>query len=223
MRNRETKYVKPGKLLAAIRRELTANPKKAAALALLLAAAAWFWWPLVWRMFGGAKPAAPGQAQVVDQSSDRQPPGVKSAAAPPSFGNWRDLLAARRQDPLAQPATFDPDWPQPFKVQALQTAATGNGAGIPTVLTPAQAGLVLESVLYGKTKRAAMINGEIYREGSEVGISAPGVDVIFRVARIDRTSVSLERYGRTYRLEFPRPKVTQSQTRPQSVPANAQP
>ena len=218
--------MKPGKLIAAVRRELTANPKKAAVLALLLAAAAWFWGPLVWRMFGGAKPATPGPAQVVGQSPDRQPPSVNSAAARPTSGNWRDLVAARRQDPLAQPATFDPDWPQPFKVQALQTAATGDGVGVPTVLTPAQAGLVLQSILYGKAKRAAMINGEIYREGSEVAISTPGVDVIFQVARIDRSSVSLECYGRTYRLEFPRPTVTQSQTRPRSsqpVPAGAQP
>jgi hypothetical protein len=205
--------VKLGKLFAAARRELTASPKKAAVLALLLAAAAWFWGPIMWRMAAGAKPSAEtrSQAEVVSSTSrsaasDPADPRVKPVA------DWRQLLAARRQDPLAQPAQFDPRWPQPFQFKALATdAAEGPAAQI--ALTPTQAGLVLESILYGKSKRAAMISGEIYREGSEVAVAAAtGAPVTFQVIHIDRASVALERYGRTYRLEFPRPRLTHSQT-----------
>ncbi|HUE73116.1 MAG TPA: hypothetical protein VMP01_19685 [Pirellulaceae bacterium] len=218
--------MKLGKLPAAIRRELTANPKKAAVLALLLAAAAWFWGPIVWRNLGGAKPPAQGQAQVVN--SELHAIGsvftAKSKTQDTPKGNWRELIAARRQDPLARPATFDPQWPQPFKVMALAVAAGGETPATQVVLTPAQAGLVLESIVYGKTRRAAMINGEVYREGSEVAASAAlGSAVTFQVVHIDRASVALERYGRTYRLEFPRPKLPQSQadqrSRSQNTPA----
>ncbi len=51
-----------------------------------------------------------------------------------------------------------------------------------------------------------MINGEVYREGSEVAVAAQGAAVTFQVIHIDRASVALNRYGRTYRLEFPRPQ-----------------
>lgn len=217
--------MKLGKLPAAIRRELTANPTKAAVLALLLAAAAWFWGPIVWRNLGGAKPPAQGQALAVTElHAVGSTSSTKSKTQDISKGNWRDLLAARRQDPLAQPATFDPQWPQPFKVMALAAATGGEAQATQVVLTPAQAGLVLESIVYGKTRRAAMINGEVYREGSEVAVAAvPGAAVTFQVVHIDRASVALERYGRTYRLEFPRPKLPQSQaeqrSRSQNTPA----
>jgi len=215
----ESQAVKPGKLIAAARRELTANPKKAAALALLLAAAAWFWGPIVWRTFGGAKPPTTAQALVM---SGEQQTATTTAEAPNNVpkASWSQLLAARRSDPHTQPAKFDPNWPQPFKVQALATASAGQPQHAQVVLTPAQAGLVLESIAYGSTKRAAMINGEIYREGSEVAIAAAaGAAVSFQVARIDRASVVLERYGRTYRLDFPRPSVQASKTTNHVLPA----
>jgi hypothetical protein len=209
----EIDTVKLGKLLTAVRRELTANPKKAVVLALLLAAAVWFWGPIVWRKLGGSKP--PDQALAVVVNSQMPAESPTPSAKPQtqaSNGNWRELRSARRQDPLVQPAAFDPQWPQPFKVAALAAATAGGAETTQVVLTPAQAGLVLESIVYGKTRRAAMINGEVYREGSEVAASAaPGAAVTFQVVHIDRASVALERYGRTYRLDFPRPKLPQSQ------------
>ena len=221
-----TDTVKLVKLAAALRRELTTNPKKAAVLALLLAAAGWFWGPIVWRWMGGKTSPAQKQAQVVAQAADR-PGAVQATAASTDPGNWRDLVEARRIDPLAQPAKFDPAWPQPFKVQVLETAVTGDGEPIHATLTPAQAGLVLQSIIYGESKRAAMINGDIYREGSEVAVAAPGVDVTFQIARIERTSVSLVRFGRSYRLEFPRPRLLSQSHGPMShqplAPANDQP
>ncbi len=203
--------MKLGKQLAALRRELTANPKKAAVLVLLLAAAAWFWGPIVWRKFGGSTPGPQAQVPSAGLSVASAASNTKPDTRHPQTANWNQLLTARRQDPLTQPAKFDPQWPQPFKVQALGTASTAGTGPVEVLLTPSQAGLVLESIVYGNTRRAAMINGEIYREGTEVAVAAAqGVAVTFQVVHIDRTSVALERYGRTYRLEFPRPKLPQS-------------
>ena len=146
-----------------------------------------------------------------------------AVAAAETSGNWRDLLAVRRQDPFAQPARFDPAWPQPFKVQALETAAGGDGERTQAALTPAQAGLVLQSIIYGNTKRAAMINGEVYHEGSQVAVAATGATVAFRIVHIDRSSVSLERYGRTYRLEFPRPRLLSQSPSSPMIPQSLAP
>jgi hypothetical protein len=199
--------VKLGKLVAAVRRELVANPIKSAFLALLLAAAGWFWGPIAWRMLGGAKPpaqaqVAPSQAQTASSTSSPKP-----VARDNQHVNWRHILAARQQDPYVQPAKFDPQWPQPFKLKVLAATASGEPPPVQVAITPAQAGLVLESIVYGKAKRAAMINGEVYREGSEVVVAAQGAAVTFQVMHIDRASVALERYGRTYRLDFPRPQL----------------
>ena len=214
--------VKLGKQLGAIRRELVANPKKTAVLLVLLAAAAWFWGPILWRKFGGS--AAPG-ATAASATVSGQNAAVNmdnrlvvadhrtgDSGIPPA--SWNQLLAARRRDPLTQPAAFDARWPQPFKApaQAAPVAGGTDAAGQPSVLlTPAEVGLVLESIVYGKSRRVAVINGEVYHEGSEIAVaSAQGTPVSFQLVRIEPNSVALKRHDRNYWLEFPRPKLTGS-------------
>ncbi|HZL89967.1 MAG TPA: hypothetical protein VFB96_16485 [Pirellulaceae bacterium] len=215
--------VKLGKQLGAIRRELVANPKKTAVLLVLLAAAAWFWGPILWRRFGGGSTAAPATAQNAASSGKQSAvilenrlvgvvPTVGKSGKP--LADWRQLLAARRRDPLAQPAAFDPQWPQPFKAPDLATSLAGgtDPGGQPALpFSPAEVGLVLESIVYGKSNKMAVINGEVYREGSEVAVAtAQGPPVSFQLLRIERNRVAMKRHDREYWLEFPRPKLTGS-------------
>lgn len=212
--------MKLGKQLGSIRRELVAHPKKAVALAVLLAAAAWFWGPILWRKIGG-RPAAAEATSAVAASAPIVPAGGQPTPMPIKHPehpvvNWSQLLAARQHDPLTRSAVYDPHWPQPFKVQIPPQAADPQVAAnaeahISALLTPTEVGLVLESIVYGKSKRAAMINGRIYREGSEVAVAVgQGGTVAFQLATIKRASVGLERYGKTFWLEFPRPKLVLS-------------
>jgi hypothetical protein len=214
--------VKLGKQLSAIRRELVANPKKTAVLLVLLAAAGWFWGPILWRRFGmsaaagATAPSANVSGQQPVDSMDKRlvTADLRSGSSGKQLVNWSQLLAARRRDPLTRPAAFDPQWPQPFKVtdQAAPLAGGTDAAGQPSVLlTPSEVGLVLESIVYGKSRRVAVINGEIYHEGSAVAVATgQGPPVSFELVRIERTSVALKRHDRQYWLEFPRPKLTGS-------------
>ena len=212
--------VKLARQLGAIRRELIANPKKALVLLVLLAAAGWFWGPILWRKLAPA--AVPATASSVRPdgksaaSSVSAPLAVERRAADPANSpvDWRKLLAVRQRDPLTRPAVFDPQWPEPFKVAAAaatELAASEAGQHPSALLTPAELGLVLESIVYGKTTRAAVINGEVYHEGAEISAStAQGTAVSFDLVRIERTSVALKRHDRSFWLEFPRPKLTGS-------------
>jgi hypothetical protein len=184
--------VKLGKQLGAIRRELVANPKKTAVLLVLLAAAAWFWGPILWRKFGGSAP-----------------PGATAASAAASGQNA--AVSADNRLVVADHRTGDSGIP-PAKApaQAAPVAGGTDAAGQPSVLlTPAEVGLVLESVVYGKAKRMAVINGEVYHEGSEIAVAtAQGTPVSFQLVRIEPNSVALKRHDRKFWLEFPRPKLT---------------
>lgn len=208
--------MKLGKQLSAIRRELAANPKKSVVLLVLLAAAAWFWGPIVWRTLGG-KTAAPAAVptpvaggQTPAAGTDIRPATASVPSGKPLV-DWRQLLAARGRDPLTQPATFDPQWPQPFKLpDAAANLASGTDAvgQVSTPFAPAEVGLVLQSIVYGSSNRMAVINGEVYHEGSEVAVAAAeGSPVSFELVRIERSRVALKRHDRQYWLEFPRPKL----------------
>jgi hypothetical protein len=202
--------MKLSKQLAAIRRELTASPKKAAALGLLLVAAAWFWGPIVWRLTAGSSKGPPAKTPAATVAGIGQQPaaGHPQPARRTSAWGWNELLAARERDPLTRAVAFDADWPQPFKVRR-EVAARADAAGNPSLLlTPSEAGLVLGSILYGRTTRVAVINGGIYHEGSEVSVAAPqGTAVTFEIRRIERERVALDRLERTYWLDFPRPTL----------------
>ena len=210
--------VKLARQLGAIRRELIANPKKFVVLLVLLAAAGWFWGPILWRKFAPAAVPATAASVRPDSKSGAGlvsvPSAVERRAADPANPpvDWRRLLATRQRDTLTRPAVFDPQWPEPFKVAAAtEFAASEAGQQPSALLTPAELGLELESIVYGKTKRAAVINGEVYHEGTEIAAStAQGLAVNFDLVRIERTSVALKRHDRTFWLEFPRPKLTGS-------------
>lgn len=208
--------MKLGKLLASIRRELVTKPKKAVLLALLLAAAGWFWWPIVGKIFGKRPPAAEPKVAAAAGAAAPTPAVVPVAAESQSpRTRWNEVVKALQRDPLTRTIPFDPDWPQPFKVTARPqdsvASATDPAGQASALLTPMEAGLVLESVVYGKEQRAVVINGEMYHEGSYVVVAAAaGPPLHFHLVEIKPSSVLLARYGKSFTLEFPKPRLVRS-------------
>lgn len=199
------------KFLKKLRREATANPKKAALLGMLLLAAVYFWAPLIRQWTNptsetavATSPAAPPAAAPVSS-----PAAGATAPAPPPKPNihWRDLAKAMEGDPRMRPAdrTTDPSPRDPFAVQKSAEQEEQAKVDEPVVekeVTPGEAGLVLSGTIVGERRRTAVINGKVYGPGRELK-SADGV--VFVVRKIEPWGIVLERAGRQFELALPRP------------------
>ncbi len=119
------------------------------------------------------------------------------------------------------PASFEKHWPNPFAplpvVAQTQKSAEGEAqaaiaaAKTETELTPVSAGLTLASVAIGPRRRTATISGNTYREGQTIA-SGGGENVAanraaFRLVKIEQHGVELEHDGKTWWLEFDKPKL----------------
>ena len=207
--------MKLDKLAKQLRRDLAANPKKAAALGLMALVALYFWAPLAWGWIspqGGKKSAQP-LALILTDDPEQPTQAAKRRASQFRWEKVRQLVAA---DARMASAALDRSWLDPFTPQSpppeAAAAPTGIGAAPITAksdLTPDQAGIVLSGVLVGGKRRMATINGETYGEGSTIKIAKEGLfsAVEFRLARITRRGVELERNGKTYPLLLDEPEL----------------
>jgi hypothetical protein len=215
--------VKLDKLAKQARRELLANPKKAAVLGLMLLVAAYFWGPLVWKWIapnGATKGGKDATALILTDDPVEATPQTKPGAPKPF--RWQKVRELIRSDRLMIPATLEAEWPNPFAPLAVAASAQpAAGAGQPGTgelpaqsaaeLTPQTAGLTLSSVAIGPKRRTATISGETYREGQIVTASGQGTpadeSLGFRIVRIETRGVELERSGQTWWLLFDKPKL----------------
>jgi len=206
--------VKLDKLAKQLRRDLAANPKKAAALGLMALVALYFWAPLAWRWIspqGGKKSAQPLALILTD---DPEQPS-QSAKRRGSQFRWEKVRQLIAQDARMAAAALERSWTDPFAPQAppATTAAPAGIGASPTAavseFTPDQAGFVLSGVLVGGKRRMATINGETYGEGSTIKIAKEGLfaAVEFRLARITHKGIELERNGKTYALLLAEPEL----------------
>ncbi|MEX2185271.1 MAG: hypothetical protein WD875_00690 [Pirellulales bacterium] len=181
------------RLVRQLRREVKANPKRAALLAGLIAVGIYFWAPLVagWVSPGEtatekspvAKSAGQlaGGAATKDQKS--KPSTVEFAAVP-----WTKLWAAIKEDRRNKPAktlpaTVDPFRPFPAPPEPADDAASQNVAEgqadaqaktvvarnvAPADPTPRSLGMKLTGTIIGAKRRAAVIDGTVVAEGAPV-------------------------------------------------------
>lgn len=205
------------KLVKKLRREVTANPGKAGVLALLLLVAVYKWAPLLTKATTGKTTSSPTAAinpsaappPVTSDPSLQAPLAVTTAGTSGGLAttNWRDLLKALENDPRMAPATIA-GLRDPFA--RLTTAAVVEppkvepavDAVVEKEVTPAELGLKLTTTVVGSRRRVARINGQSYVEGQLI-VADSRPDVSFRVRRIELRSTTLERQGKTYRLELP--------------------
>jgi hypothetical protein len=212
--------VKLDKLAKQLRRDLAANPKKAAALGLMALVALYFWAPLVWRWFspeGGKKSGAAATALILTDDPEEPAAAAKRRGGKFRWDKVRQLIA---DDKRMASAAYDAAWTDPFAGQAAPPAAAAAGT-VPAAanggqqaiaaadVEPQQAGLTLSGVMIG-SKRTATINGETWLEGSRIlasGEEGQPDAVEFRLVRITSRGVELERRGKRYILLCPRPEL----------------
>lgn len=207
--------------LKKLRREAIASPKKAALLGLLLLAAAYFWAPLLrqWTRspentaestpaLAASQPLAPPGANLPPVATGSPTAAASAiAAAPPKF-HWRQLAEAIQTDPLMRPlppaaeldANRDP-FVDPKPPQTVQATAEPQPPPEDEA-TPGELGFVLSSTIVGPARRTAVVNGKVCTLGVEL---ASGEGRVFVVKRIEPWGVVLERGGKQFELELPRP------------------
>jgi hypothetical protein len=206
------------KLASQLRRDVAANPKKAAALGLMVAVALYCWGPLVWSFVQSAqnKQADPAEMANLILTDDPLQPADKAHGRSKARFHWERVRPAMSQDPYMASATFDAVWADPFDMPAGATeepseaprGVTGTAASsAPVDFDAAGAGLALTSVAIGPKRRAAMISGERYYIGDEIKIGDNAGGAPVRVTNITPEGVELQCQGKTVTLRLVRPRL----------------
>jgi hypothetical protein len=209
------------KLVKQLRRDMAANPKKAAALGLMVLVALYFWGPLIvqWVSSGSNKRSKMDTAALI-LTDDPIEPAQQNRTRSASRFRWERARQLILQDSLMSSAVFDPIWVDPFAKSAAaialeQSAETGSEAapaseGAATSISPDELSLVLGGVFLGPKNRVATINGEACREGDT--ITVPGKDdkslsQKIRIVQIRRQSVMIEVGGKLLAIELTTPSL----------------
>ena len=212
--------MKLDKLAKTFRRDIAANPMKAGVLGILLLGGLYFWGPLVWKWVAKKGPAGTPAAAVVPPAN-QEPPGIQNAGVQgteekkePEFA-WRQMRDVRELDPFARSANFRPEWNQIFQVAAAVAPAKPEVeiAEVKRVeVTPKELGLVLQGVAISPNMNRAVISGKVYREHDWITVKqissttnnheAPLPDLKFRLVRVYRKLVEVERGGKTWHLRL---------------------
>lgn len=110
-----------------LKREIKANPKRAALLGALLCAAAYFWGPLVWGWIAPDDGRTVGPSTARSRSSQSKQDDAKTKqAAEPIRPDWRAIRATAEDDPRMAPAEQLTALRDPFhltEAERLQLAA----------------------------------------------------------------------------------------------------
>lgn len=209
------------KLAKQARRDLLAHPKKAAALGLMLLVALYFWAPLAWKWMapGSGKAKASTEQTALILEDDPILPTAKAKTGKAAPFRWERVRQLIQADRHMVPAAFDPAWSNPFAAPPPaapeQTNAEGtNGLGTEQAVATAagNTGLKLAGVAIGPRRRTATINGDTYREGDVISLTANDATAQttgFRLIKVERHGVQLESKGKTFWLEFDQPKLAQ--------------
>lgn len=218
------------RLIKQLRREATANPKKAGVLGLLVLVALYFWFPVVTDWLNGTGSSARRAASAAGSGSgtEEHHSGAEGAglAAPPfardngerSAGEgtagpawrWEELASWRESDPRTAPLR---EWSlarDPFRREnrAAATVEQAPPQAVAATATPESLGLVLSGTIVSEERRAAVIGGRVYTEGNRVELVRDGEPIAFQLTRIGPRRVVLERQGEHYELVLPERGIT---------------
>jgi len=210
------------KLAKQLRRDLAANPKKAAALGAMVLVALYFWGPLAWNWISahGSKRTNKQSTATLILTDDPVEPTQHSRQRGGAKFRWEKARQLMRQDPRMLSAAFEAAWVDPFgkpvdaePTEAVMEATKDDAAIAAATLAavePGEIGIVLGGVMVGPRSRVATINGEACHEGDEIEVADKADKSIrrqFRVVKIARQGVELEFNGRTLVLSLKQPKL----------------
>jgi hypothetical protein len=202
-----------------LRKEATANPKKAAILGLLGLVALYFWAPLLWTWLGDEAPAGPGTAQASLVGFDPLALAGPSAAAKeepkkPDAAKkkipWDQLAAWMKDDPRTAAATALTQRPDPFRVQVEEEPEPEEEPEqqiqpppVAPEVTPESLGIGLSATVVGPRRRVAVIAGRAFAEGETVAMEKDGETYEFRLAEVRPRTAVLQREGKQFELVIP--------------------
>jgi len=206
-----------------LRRDLAANPKKAAALALMVVVALYFWGPLAWKFVkaSGTKQSNKANMASLILTDDPAEPSQQTKGGVRTKFRWEKVRQLIQQDPHMVSAAFDVAWIDPFGRPATSASEGEPSVETPTedpaataaaaaAIDPQSLGIVLGGVMIGPRNRFATINGESCREGERISVADKRDKTVtyeFRVVKIGRQSAQLETGGRTFTLELSQPRL----------------
>jgi hypothetical protein len=210
------------KLAKQLRRDIAANPKKAAALGLMVLVALYFWGPLLakWVSAGGKRTTKMNPAALI-LTDDPAEPTQQSRARGKSKFHWDRVRQLMQQDPCMLPAKFSPAWVDPFAAgtltiaeqQLLQgsQAPSESASSAPAAVDPEQFSIVLGGVFFGAHSRVATINGEACHENDTITVTGKDASLVqkLRVVHIRRQGVVVDLGGRLLTLELATPSLGQ--------------
>jgi hypothetical protein len=223
------------RIMRQLRREIKANPKRAALLGGLVAVGIYFWAPL---LAGWVMPKDSGKATAKASAKKSKPatPDAPSLTAPESTKPkdntaWTELWAAIREDNRTKPSAtlaistnpFRP-FPEPEESDSADAEDGNDGnttpgkkgetakrSAAPVEITPKTLGMKLTGTAIGARRRAAVIDGKTVPEGALVfggvseatskdGQASTDAKATFRLVRVERDSIVLERNSKEYTL-----------------------
>ena len=199
-------------LVKRLRRELTANPKKAIILGLVLLVGVYFWVPLLASWMGGG--SAPAAAKAPDPNADLVPSftamltGQTAAKPKDSQKQYPWSTVAEWLDRDGRTTAADPKGLErnPFcavveKKEVKKVVAT---KVIKTRLTPKQLSMTLEGTMIGRQRKMAIIDGKSYQEGDVIKVRNRQGSVEFELHEVQARSAILMRDGEPFVLRLPR-------------------
>jgi len=192
-----------------LRREVLADPKKAAILGLMLLVALWFWAPLVMGWIGKkesgptAKPADAGPATMAG-FLNQMGPGTPTAPQAKAETPWHVLAQWMDRDPLKQAVRPAAGQRDPFRMslEVVKQKEQPKPEKIKKTVAPEALGLSLTGTVVGPGRRVALINGKSYRQGEDVKLAREGQTQVFKLAEVRADRVVLEQSGRTFEIKM---------------------
>lgn len=195
------------------KREAKANGKKAGLLAALFAFGCCFWIPMLTRAIAPKRAGAAVAHSVVTASpSSAIPTEVPSASPTPGMDTgrfWSNLAAALTEDPMFQSADVETASRDPFQVEETPEPLPVLFAEEPPPTIEPESGLhsqqqlELSSTIVGRTRRAALINGQLYHLGRKIEANGRS----YSLTKIESHRVVLTSSDHTVELKLTRPML----------------
>ena len=191
-------------------RDMKASAAKTAVLALLLLVGLFFWVPPLLKAFSSdssATPTKPVEAKPASSGSTAVTAASNSTDAAKKPLDSAAMNKRRRDQPLLQPASAEEMPQKPFGLNddllplPVLIAEDAFAEPPPIVIPPPKLiekldGLVLKSTLVGPTRRVAIINNKMFREGQTV----PWNDKQLLLESVSRKSVTLSSGSQSWQL-----------------------
>ncbi len=194
-------------------RDMKASAGKTAVLALLLLVGLYFWVPPLLKAFSSGATAAPPMSvdAKAAPSGSMSTTSSSSSTVPESAKKSRDSKTLQKllhEQPLLQPASAEEMPQKPFGLNdellplpvliAEDTLADPSGSTAKPTLKPIEKldGLVLKSTLIGPSRRVAIINNQLFREGQSISWN----DRQLLLESVNRKSVTLTDGSQSWQL-----------------------